>query len=112
MDGKPSLGRGLACNVAPCPCSLEDDHEGLGLVPWQGLTRQHPWCSQASCMVQKVECLHCQACPGCARSTDPLDCCRLNIAFERAGLPRVSPDTPHTFWLSPKAQHPMKVCGP
>lgn len=31
MDGKPSLGRGLACNVAPCPCSLEDDH-GLGAM--------------------------------------------------------------------------------
>lgn len=107
MNGKTSLGRGLACNVAPCPCSLENHHEGLGLVQWQGLTRQHPWCSQASCKVQKVECLHCQACPQTL-----LLAAALNIALEQTGLPRVSPATPHTFLLSPKAQHPMKVCSP
>lgn len=47
-DGKPGSGRGLACNAASCPCSLKDDREGLGLLPWQGLARQHPWCSQFS----------------------------------------------------------------
>lgn len=81
-------------------------------MPWQdspgsipGVLRPLVWCRRWGAFIAR----HVQAVPG---PQTLLLAAALNIALEKAGLPRASFATPHNLWLSAKAQHPMKVCSP